>query len=69
MLVTNVGGLADSVPDGKVGYVVDVDIIKISDALVDFFTNQRSALMVENIKIEKQRFAWSKMTDAVLSLS
>jgi len=68
MLVTNVGGLAEIVPDGKVGYVVDVDPIKIADALVDFFENTRSKKMIENIKIEKQKFLWSHMIEAIDSL-
>jgi len=65
MLVTNVGGLAEIVPNGKVGYVVDVNPKQIADALVDFFVNQRAEKMIENIKIEKQKFAWSRMTDAI----
>ncbi len=65
MLVTNVGGLAEIIPDGKVGYVVGVDPVQIADALVDFFSNQRSEKMIENIKVEKQKFLWSRMTDAI----
>jgi D-inositol-3-phosphate glycosyltransferase len=68
MLVTNVGGLAEIVPDGKVGYVVEVSPKQIADALVDFFTNERSGMMIENIKIEKQKFAWSRMTDTINGL-
>jgi glycosyltransferase involved in cell wall biosynthesis len=65
MLVTNVGGLAEIIPNGKVGYVVDVEPKQIADALVDFFSNQRSEKMIENIKIEKQKFLWSRMTNAI----
>jgi glycosyltransferase involved in cell wall biosynthesis len=36
MLVTDVGGLAEIVPHGKVGYVVKPDVAEIADALVDF---------------------------------
>jgi len=68
MLVTNVGGLAEIIPDGKVGYVVGVEPKQIADALVDFFANQRSEKMIENIKIEKQKFLWSRMTDAINGL-
>jgi len=68
MLVTNVGGLAETIPDGKVGYVVKVEPTEIADALVDFFSNQRSEDMIENIKIEKQKFLWSRMTDAINGL-
>jgi D-inositol-3-phosphate glycosyltransferase len=68
MLVTNVGGLAEIIPNGKVGYVVDVEPIQIADALVDFYSNKRSEKMIENIKIEKQKFLWSRMTDAINGL-
>jgi len=68
MLVTNVGGLAEIVPNGKVGYVVDVNPSQIADALVDFFLNQRSEKMIENIKEEKQKFLWSRMTEAIDTL-
>lgn len=68
MLVTNVGGLAEIVPNGKVGYVVDVDPKQIADALVDFYTNDRAEKMIENLRIEKQKFTWARMTDAINSL-
>jgi glycosyltransferase involved in cell wall biosynthesis len=69
MLVTNVGGLAEIVPHGKVGYVVDVEPISIANALFDFFTNKRSEEFIANIKIEKQKYAWSKMTAAINNLN
>ncbi|MEI8205048.1 MAG: glycosyltransferase [Bacteroidota bacterium] len=66
MLVTNVGGLAETIPNGKVGYVIDVENTKqIADSLVDFFANDRAANMIENIKIEKKKFLWSRMTTAI----
>ena len=65
MLVTNVGGLSEIVPNGKVGYVVGVDPKEIADAMVDFFSNNRSEKMVANIKIEKKKFLWSRMTSAI----
>ena len=65
MLVTNVGGLAETIPDGKVGYVVEVNTVQIADALVDFFSNNKSGKMIENIAVEKQKFLWSCMTDAI----
>lgn len=68
ILVTNVGGLAEIVPDGKVGYVVDVDSKKIADALVDFCENKKSDFFIENIKTEKLKFGWQKMTETINSL-
>ncbi len=69
MLVTNVGGLAEIVPDGKVGYVCPVDEHAIAQALVQFAempADEREKLFGENIKKEKQKYAWSVMTRAIL---
>ena len=65
MLVTNVGGLAEIVPDGKVGYVVEPDSAQIADALVDFFENIRQEQFTEGILSEKKQYAWSNMTRSV----
>ncbi|MBR5719846.1 MAG: glycosyltransferase [Bacteroidales bacterium] len=67
MLVTNVGGLAEIVPDGKIGYVVEPDVKQITEALVDYFHNDREAEFSENITEEKKKYAWSNMTAAVLN--
>lgn len=68
MLVTNVGGLAEIIPDGKIGYVVEPDPRKIADALVDFYENNRIAEFETNIVEEKKRFSWSNMANTILSL-
>ncbi|MBP1637911.1 MAG: glycosyl transferase group 1 [Bacteroidetes bacterium] len=65
MLVTNVGGLAEIIPDGKVGYVVEPEIPKISDALIDFFENNRSEEFVANIKEEKKKYEWNRMVETI----
>ncbi len=67
MLVTNVGGLAEIVPDGEVGYVVSPDSKAIADALVDFYENDRERSFSENVKVEKSKYAWSRMVEAVLN--
>lgn len=71
MLVTNVGGLAEIVPNGKVGYVCPVDEHAIAQALVQFAempADEREKQFGENIKKEKQKYAWSVMTRAILQL-
>lgn len=68
MLVTNVGGLSEIIPDGKVGYVVEPDIKSIADALVDFYENGRSELFSNNVIEEKKRFSWSNLVDSFLSV-
>ncbi len=66
MLVTNVGGLAEIVPDGKAGYVVEPDPTRIADGLVDFFANERQEQFAKGILDEKSKYSWSKMTQAIL---
>ncbi len=65
MLVTDVGGLKEIVPDGKCGYVVKPDPAAIAGALTDFFQNSRKDTFVKNIKTEKLRFSWGRMTAAI----
>ena len=65
MLVTDVGGLAEIVPDGKVGYVVNPVENEIADALVDFFENNRQDQFTDGILAEKKQYAWSNMTRSV----
>jgi glycosyltransferase involved in cell wall biosynthesis len=68
MLVTNVGGLSEIIPDGKIGYVTEPDSQKIADALVDFYTNERITEFEANMAEEKKKFSWSNMVNTFLSL-
>lgn len=65
MLVTDVGGLKEIVPDGKVGYVAEPNAEKIADALVDFFAHERKPEFERNIVVEKQKYAWPRLTECV----
>lgn len=69
MLVTNVGGLSEIVPDGKVGYVVEPNENEIAEKLIDFFKNNRQTEFSEGLKDEKKKYAWSNMTSAILEAS
>ncbi len=69
MLVTNVGGLPEIIPNNIIGYVVEPEIKAISDALFDFFTTDKKNIFEKNIKEEKKRFLWSTMTGTILELS
>ena len=68
MLVTNVGGLPEIVPNGKVGYVVEPEPKAIADALIDFYQNHREFVMRDNIKVEKKKYAWSAMLETILTM-
>jgi D-inositol-3-phosphate glycosyltransferase len=72
MLVTNVGGLPEIVPHGRVGYVTEVSPTAIADAVVDFYDHGREAAMTAEVIQEKARFGWDyfcgelwKMVDAL----
>ena len=68
MLVTDVGGLKEIIPHGKVGYVVEPDPTKIADAICDFFENGRHDDFEANIIEEKKKYEWSKMTATIMEL-
>lgn len=68
MLVTDVGGLKEIVPDGKCGYVVKPEPMAISDAIADFFDNNKKELFTKGVKQEKERFSWDRMTSAILEV-
>ncbi|MCQ2960473.1 MAG: glycosyltransferase [Bacteroidales bacterium] len=65
MLVTNVGGLAEIVPHQKVGYVVEPQPSEIVNAITDFYENNREQDFITNVKIEKEKYAWSRMTESI----
>jgi glycosyltransferase involved in cell wall biosynthesis len=59
MIVTNVGGLPEIVPDGKVGFVTKVDKTAIADAILKFYKEDKEAAFSENLKEEKKKYSWS----------
>lgn len=65
MLVTDVGGLREIVPHGKCGYVVKPQVSEIAGSLADFFINNRKEVFIENIRKEKEKYTWSRMTATV----
>ncbi len=68
MLVTNVGGLAEIVPNEKCGYVVETDVAKISEKICDYFEKNKEQEFTENVKLEKKKYEWSSFIDKLLEL-
>jgi glycosyltransferase involved in cell wall biosynthesis len=67
MLVTNVGGLADTVPNLKTGIVVTPTseaIAKGIETLYEMGENQ----FIPNIIEEKKKYSWTQMTEKFLAL-
>jgi D-inositol-3-phosphate glycosyltransferase len=68
MLVTNVGGLSEIVPNEVCGYVVENNCAIISEKVVDFFTKDREKEFVKNVKIEKKKYEWIEFINSLLTL-
>ena len=68
MLVTDVGGLKEIVPDGKVGYVVEPNELAVTEALIDFYQNQKAASFIKGVEEEKKKYSWNKMVKTVNDL-
>ncbi|MES2690381.1 MAG: glycosyltransferase [Bacteroidota bacterium] len=69
MIVTNVGGLAELVPDNKVGFVTEVNTHKIAEAIIRFYAEDKEAAFSANIETEKQRFTWQNLCRELLSMA
>jgi glycosyltransferase involved in cell wall biosynthesis len=68
MLVTDVGGLSEIVPDGRCGYVVKTDPKAITDAILDYFDNHRNKEFTAEVRKEKEKYSWNKMTAAIVDV-
>ncbi|MEE9438352.1 MAG: glycosyltransferase [Saprospiraceae bacterium] len=68
MIVTDVGGLKEMCPNEKVGYVVPPYPKDIANAIIKFFINTNQKEMIENIKVEKQKYSWSEMSEKLTML-
>lgn len=68
MLVTDVGGLPEIVPDSKVGFVVKPDAQQIADAIVRYFSENWQDRLTEGVREEKKKYAWENMTNAINNL-
>ncbi len=68
MVVTDVGGLPEIVPDGKVGFVTRPDPEDIAEAIHRFFAGDYAESFRHNFREEKKRFTWDRMVKAFLAL-
>lgn len=65
MLVTDVGGLAETVPDKEVGYVCPRDPQAIAAALNDFYEHKREEEFSLTASRFKRNFSWERIMDAI----
>lgn len=65
MITTDVGGLAEIVPDGKVGYVIQPNIEELADAINQFYEENKEVEFTENVIVEKQKYSWESMLETI----
>ncbi|MBI9039512.1 MAG: glycosyltransferase [Bacteroidales bacterium] len=65
MIVTDVGGLSEIIPDKKVGFVVKTNPKAIAEAIYTFYDQNLEFDFVKNVKVEKEKYSWKRMTEAV----
>lgn len=68
MVVTNVGGLAEIVPDRVCGYVVEPDPAAIAGAICDFFNGDEDRF-ASGIEAQKKEYTWDRLTEALRSVA
>jgi len=68
MIVTNVGGLAEIVPNGKTGYCVNPEIEEIANAIEEYFEKKQEPIFRQAITVEKKRFTWETFTARIKEL-
>lgn len=65
MIVTDVGGLAEIIPDGKVGYVVKPDSEKLAEVIFKFFDLNKEKEFLEAASVEKDKYSWTNMIKTI----
>ena len=68
MIVTDVGGLKEMCPDGKVGYVVPLDKSLLAHAMLKFFNGDQQENMITHIIEEKKKYSWEILVQNISSL-
>lgn len=69
MIVTDVGGLSEMCPDGKVGYVVKPNAEELAKAIHHFFTTANREAIKAGIREEKKRYSWEILCEEIFNLA
>ena len=68
MITTNVGGLSETIPDGKVGYVVAPEPREVAEAIHRFFKEEKEIEFSRNVDEEKKKYSWENLLDVMDTL-
>ncbi|WP_073086247.1 glycosyltransferase [Chitinophaga jiangningensis] len=69
MVVTNVGGLTEMVPNGVVGFQAEPEPASIAAAIEKYFTENREADMVAALQQEKLKYSWHRLATEIHKLA
>ncbi len=68
MIVTNVGGLGEIVPNEKAGFVVEPNVESIASGIDRFFNENREEEFIAGVKNEKSKYSWDIFIEALEKL-
>ncbi len=66
MVVSDVGGLAEGVPDGKVGFVCRPDAGSVADTILRFYEPASLPQFQEHIREEKKKYSWETFVSVMM---
>ena len=66
LIVTDVGGLAEFVPHEVAGLVVPPNDTKaLADSVSRFFSESLESKLIEGVQIEKKKYSWGRLCEAI----
>lgn len=68
MVVTNVGGLGEIVPDGKVGYLCEPNPASIAEKIELTWQEETLDRFYKNCQVERERFSWEEMCSKLMAV-
>ena len=70
VVVSRVGGLPEVVEEGVTGYLVPPqDSASISNAVLDFYQQNREAGMSEAVRLKRAAFSWKRLCQTIEDLA
>jgi glycosyltransferase involved in cell wall biosynthesis len=68
MIVTNVGGLPDMVPDNKAGLVAEPTAVSLAEKMLEYFDKGENYFL-PGLLDEKKKLSWTKMVESIIELA
>ena len=68
MIVTNVGGLPQMVPDNKAGLVAQPTAKSLAEKITEYFDKGENYFLPYLVE-EKKKFSWAKMTESIFEVA